>query len=76
MLLLGEHPDTEVSVDVRFEGGRDDQVLSRWQFEAIAELTQVDEGFWPRRLSVGHEEVPRQMHIPLSVELEVGGSRS
>lgn len=44
-LLLGEHPDAEVSVQVRLEGGRDDQVLARRQLEARADLTQVDEGF-------------------------------
>lgn len=44
-LLLGEHPDAEVSVEVRFEGGGDDQVLSGRQLEAGADLAQVDEGF-------------------------------
>lgn len=44
-LLLGEHPDAEVPVEVWFEGGGDDQVLSRRQFEARADLPQVNEGF-------------------------------
>lgn len=72
LLLLGEHPDAEVSIYVRFEGGGDDQVLSRWQLEAIADLPQVDEGFRLRLLSMSQEEVPWQMHISLPMELEVG----
>lgn len=43
-LLLGEDSDAEVSVEVRLEGGRHDQILSGWQFEARANLPQVDEG--------------------------------
>lgn len=70
-LLLGEHSDAEVSVEVRFKGGRDDQVFSRRQFEARADLTQIDEGLWPRRLSVGQEEVLIQVHLPLPLELKI-----
>ncbi len=69
-LLLREHSDAEVSIQVRLEGGRDDQVFSGWQSEARADLTQVDEGLWPCRLSVGQEEILIQMHLPLPLELK------
>ena len=75
-LLLREHTDAEVSVEMRFEGGRDDQVLSRRQLEARADLTQVDEGFGSCRLSVGQEVVLVQMHLPLALILKGGNSQS
>lgn len=43
-LLLREHADAEVSIKVWFEGGWDNQILPRRQFEAGADLPQVDEG--------------------------------
>lgn len=69
-LLLREDADAEVSVEVRLEGGRDDQVLARRQLEARADLPQVDEGLGPRRLRVRQEEVLVQVDLALPVELE------
>lgn len=68
-LLLGEHTDAEVSVEVRLEGGRDHQVLPWRQLEARAHLTEVDECLRLGRLSVSQEEVLVQVHLPLPVEL-------
>lgn len=44
-LFLGEDSHTEVSVLVRFEGGRDDQVLAGRETEPAADFSQVDERF-------------------------------
>lgn len=75
-LLLGEHSDAEVSVEVWLKCGRDDQVLSWRQFEASADLSQVDESFGLRRLSVAQEEVLVQVHLPLPVELKGDNGQS
>jgi len=68
-LLLGEDADAEVSVLVRLEGGRDDQVLARRQAEAAAHLSQVDEGFGASGGGVPQEEVPVQVDVPLTAGL-------
>ena len=72
-LLLGKHPDAEVSVEVRFEGGRDDQVLPWRQLEAGADLPLVGESLGLGGLGVGQEEVLVQVDLPLSVELGGAG---
>lgn len=53
--VLREHPQDEASPAVRFEGGRDDGVLSGRQFEAVAHLPQVDEV-----LTASHSRPPQQ----------------
>lgn len=68
-LLLGEHSDAEVSILLRLEGRRHDQVLAWWQREAAAHFSQVDEGFGPSGGAVMKEEVPAQVNIPLTPEL-------
>lgn len=68
-LLLGEHPQTEVTVLVRLEGGRDDKVFARRQREATAHLAQVDEGLGARSRRMAQEEVAVQVDVSLAVVL-------
>lgn len=44
-LFFRKHPHAEVSILVWLEGGGHEQVLPWWHTEAIADLTQIDEGF-------------------------------
>lgn len=68
-LLLGEHPDAEVSVFVGLEGGRDQEVLARGQREAAAHLAQVDEGLGARGRRVALEEVAVEVDASLAAVL-------
>lgn len=56
-LLLGENPEKEVRLFVRFEGGWDDDVLSGAQAETLRHLPQVDVGLAASFGSVVQEEV-------------------
>lgn len=65
-LFLREDSDAEVSVLLRLEGGREDQILPRGQTEAAADLSQVDEGFRASGGGVTQEEVLVEVNVPLS----------
>lgn len=69
-LLLRENSDAEVSVFVGLEGGRDDEVLARWQREAAAHLAQVDEGLGARSRGVALEEVAVEVDTSLAAVLK------
>lgn len=71
-LFLREDSDTEVSVLVGFEGGRDDQILSGRQTEAAADFSQVDEGFGASGRGMAQEEVLVQVDVPLTAVLTDG----
>lgn len=78
-LFLGEDSDTEVSVLVGFEGGRNNQILSGRQTEAAADFSQVDEGFGASGGGMTQEEVPVQVDAPLTgilKETRAGNFRS
>lgn len=68
-LLLREDPDAEVSILVGLEGGGYQDVLARWQLEAVEHLPQVDEGVRPLPCSVGQEELFVEVEVGLSCQL-------
>lgn len=68
-LLLREDTQAEVTVLIRLEGGRHDQVFASRQLEACADLTQVDEGLRASFLRVRQEKVLIQVQVCLALEL-------
>lgn len=68
-LFLCEHTQYEASLEVRLESGGDDDVFTRRQFEALAHLSQVDEGAAPCNGPLTQQYVRTEMNIVATLEL-------
>lgn len=69
-MLLREDPDGEVAVLVGLEGGREDEVLPGREAEAVAHLSQVDEGLRAGLGGIAQEEALIQMNLSPPCVLE------
>lgn len=68
-LLLCEHPQDEASFAVRLEGGRDDDIFSRLQFEAVTHFPQVDEVFTASHRLHPQQDVRAQVDVTATFKL-------
>lgn len=64
-MLLRKDPNGKVPVLVGLKRGGDDEVLPRRQTEAVADLSEIDEGLWAGLGRIAQEESPIQMNLSL-----------